>query len=560
MKKTYHHRIGSFFLCVALVAIISIAAGSARAAPSRIAILPFKINAEKDLSFLKVGITDMLTSRLTQADKVMVIDREQTEQSMGSVTGVLNEAKARTIGRQLAADYVIFGSITVFGDSVSIDAKMSDVAGIKPTIALFRQSPTMNDVIPQINLFAAEINEKAFGRVMDLKQGVAAAQPKTADRYDSRAHPDKLLSPDGGFYSSEEDIFSRDSSFAATGGRPGTSVNFWKSRNFRYLINGLSVGDADGDGAVETVVITPHTVRIFKNENKKFHEVAKIDDGRQSQHLGVDVADINGNGFAEIFVTSLNAQRTSVQSFVVEFNAGAGTYPKIVEDSSWYYRVADLPNRGKILVGQRHKLGAPFSGSVHELTWDESDYVPSSRIRIGKDINIIGMTMGDVLNDGQETAVAYDRDDYIRIFEVSGREIWKGSDHYGGSTLYYSLPLTDTGQVENRGYFPGRLLVRKSEAGEKTEVITFTNQELARRFLEQFRSFSKSRIVSLSWDGLGLTTNWATRKISGAIRDLAIGDFDNDGTDELVSAVIIKEGAFVMTEPKSSLIAYDLIK
>ena len=43
------------------------------AEPKRIALLPFKINAEKDMSYLQNGIFDMFTSRLTKEGEVEVI-------------------------------------------------------------------------------------------------------------------------------------------------------------------------------------------------------------------------------------------------------------------------------------------------------------------------------------------------------------------------------------------------------------------------------------------------------------------------------------------------------
>ncbi len=55
-----------------------------------------------------------------------------------------------------------------------------------------------------------------------------------------------------------------------------------------------------------------------------------------------------------------------------------------------------------------------------------------------------------------------------------------------------------------------------------------------------------------------LAPNWKTTEISGRISDYAIGDFDNDGYDEILASVVTKEGTTVGMESKSVLIAYDL--
>jgi len=47
--------------------------------------------------------------------------------------------------------------------------------------------------------------------------------------------------------------------------------------------------------------------------------------------------------------------------------------------------------------------------------------------------------------------------------------------------------------------------------------------------------------------------------MTGYIPDYSIGDYDNDGQDELIAALILKEGKVALfTEPKSTIIAYEL--
>jgi hypothetical protein len=74
---------------------------------------------------------------------------------------------------------------------------------------------------------------------------------------------------------------------------------------------------------------------------------------------------------------------------------------------------------------------------------------------------------------------------------------------------------------------------------------------------KKLRVFEKGRVVSLTWKNLGLMPDRETRKISGHISDCAIGDFDNDGADELVAVHVAKQGTAV-TSAKSSIIAYEI--
>ncbi|MGB5617909.1 MAG: hypothetical protein WBM78_13785, partial [Desulfobacterales bacterium] len=78
MKKSLLiHRIltiGVLLLCIAAWPVQAKAAE-----PQRVAVLPFKMNAEKDLSFLRNGIFDMLSSRLSDPGKVQVLSRTEVE-------------------------------------------------------------------------------------------------------------------------------------------------------------------------------------------------------------------------------------------------------------------------------------------------------------------------------------------------------------------------------------------------------------------------------------------------------------------------------------------------
>ena len=111
------------------------------AEPERVALLPFKINAEKDLTFLQNGIFDMLSSRLADPGKVVVLSRAEIDTALAGTIGPQDEATARKLGQTLSANYVLFGSLTMFGDSLSIDAKMTDVSGAETAGGCFHPEP-----------------------------------------------------------------------------------------------------------------------------------------------------------------------------------------------------------------------------------------------------------------------------------------------------------------------------------------------------------------------------------------------------------------------------------
>jgi len=546
------HKINHVVLiCLIAFAALSINFSDA-AEPKRVALLPFKINAEKDMSFLQNGIFDMLTTRLSKDDEVVVIGRQEVEATLTAMGNpdVADESLARKIGSRLNADFTLFGSLTVFGNSISIDAKMVDVAGNRPSASFSEQSQDLGGVITKVNQIAAEINTTIFDRQPEVAQKTAPAPQaaKTAPKDDTHMHPEKLLKSGGAEGQGSPFIMAEDE-------EKGGFQKLWRSASFKNLINGIALGDVDKDGKIETVVVTPHTVMVYRAEEGKFYKVHETEEDGGRYHIGVDVADINENGYPEIFITALNVQLTELNSFVLEYNGQ--TFNKIVDNSRWYYRVAGVPHRGNVLFGQRPSSQSLSYGKIYDMLWRNGDYVPEEEVKVPRKTNLLGFAPGDVSGEARQVAVAYKENDHIQLIDTSGKEMWQSSESYGGSSLYWAAAWTDQGQQLNPKYYPMRLLVRDANADKTGQVIVVKNYDWMGGKLD-YRRFTASHIESLTWDGLGLTTVWKTRKMTGFISDFAIGDFDNDGKLEIVAALVTEEGRIITTDPKSTIIAYEL--
>jgi outer membrane protein insertion porin family len=86
----------------------------------RVIILPFKIHAQEDLSYLQKEIPQAIKTQLEQEGaKVLVIDRESLESRNMKAENVKD---IREIGIQTGTDYVLWGSLTWIGQNFSLDA------------------------------------------------------------------------------------------------------------------------------------------------------------------------------------------------------------------------------------------------------------------------------------------------------------------------------------------------------------------------------------------------------------------------------------------------------
>ncbi len=545
MKKSFHAATRFVLMSFAVITIISTSV-YASAKQERVAIIPFKINAQEDMAFLKDGILSMLSSRLSWEKKVVVINRQETEKAVQSVTGPLNEKKALKIGAVLEADYVLFGSLTIFGNSVSLDSKMLDVSEKKEPLSFYNQSHGIDEVIPKINLFAEAINEKVFGRKTAVK---LLPERRTEEEPSIYAHPERMLS--GAFIDdgkNEEEL----SPFIISR-RAGETKGFHKSRNLKMQVKGLALGDVDGDGKTETVIMLSQKIIVYRFEKNRFLKIKEIVGEKRHHFISVDVADIKRDDKAEIFVTCLNTNSKKLESFVLEWNGNDFEY--ILKNENIYYRALVHPERGHILFGQKKGVSDLFLSGVYELAWSGGRYELQDRVSLPKETTVFSFALGDVMNNGSEMTVVFDEEDRLRIFSHNGEQEWKSEDRYGGSENY--LDTSSGKESEDRIYLPHRIFVTDLDKNGKTEVVVVKNHSLSSRLFKRYRRYSGGEFASLSWDGLGLAQNWSTRKASGYFADYAIGDIDNDGEPELAVAVASKRGS-IMQKAKSSIIFYEL--
>ncbi|BBO86682.1 hypothetical protein DSCO28_72480 (plasmid) [Desulfosarcina ovata subsp. sediminis] len=548
---------------------------SALATPTRVAILPFNINAEKDLSFLQEGILDMLASRLAWKDKVGVISKNETRSAVASVTDFEGESRALLVGGKLHADYVLFGSLTVFGESLSIDAKMVDVSGQQKPLPFFAQTRSMGEVVPQVNQFASNINATVFGRAPAQSMSTAATSPEGTpsgapmqapqQAYNPRMHPEKLLQS-GVQNEGQDPVMGQtyqqtpNPAFIATAPAygAGDAANFWKSQRFKSLITGIGIGDVDKDGLLETVIVTANEVLVYRNQNGRMARVAELETINTNQYLGVDVGDINGNGYAEIFVSSIGPRKDAYNSFVLEYDGSE--YRRIASDLPWHFRIVNPGAEGDFLVAQKEP---PADGNlrtqpIFRMNWDGSAYTPGNLFLQGQKANVFGVAAGNLISETETSIIGYSEYDRILIFRPGGAMEWKSTNAYGGSLSNFHFPgkkeIKDTGTH----FFAMRLRTADLDHNGKVELIAAANNEISNRIMQNQRAYSNSRLVSLSWNGMGMTENWKTNEISGRISDYFIGDFDNDGTNELVAAVIRKEGSLAFADAESVIVSYTL--
>jgi hypothetical protein len=177
----------------------------------------------------------------------------------------------------------------------------------------------------------------------------------------------------------------------------------------------MAIGDVTGDGQNETVFLADQTLFVYRLSGAKFAKIAELPFKGEHHLLGADVADANGNGKAEIFVTRYSIRTNRLNSFVLEWDKNA--LVRIADNQGWYFRVTEVPDRGPVLFGQKRGMSDVFQPGIYELEYRQGDYVELDSATVPRSVSVYGFALGDALNSGRMAVVSFTRDDLIRIFD-----------------------------------------------------------------------------------------------------------------------------------------------
>ncbi|MEJ5377046.1 MAG: FG-GAP-like repeat-containing protein [bacterium] len=577
-----------------------------QAATVRVAILPFQVHSGEDLSYLQRGIQDMLSTRVSQQGAVQVVDRGQIASLEKELASAVDVSKAAALGSKLGADFVVFGSISKLGTHVSLDGQVVDVKARATKASLAAEAPNLDGVIPQVSRLAQEIRAAALGQAQPAARGVQQSQAApTASTQPAAGLPQQQLVapapgvtypvppggypvPPGGFTGGKaEELFSRSDEEGGVIVNQGPSINpafimAYQADKMRrgYVktpelnlsdIQSLDVGDLDGDGANEVAIADEEKLHIYKDifgdPSKK---VVLTPVPRHAKILSIDVADVNRNGTAEIYVTAIVEKGETIASAIVEYRDGK--YQVIAKDVPYFFRVLRSTQEGQILFGQekrqrfmadraRDSMFNPFLSPVR-LRWEGGKLVAGEELTLKDPVCILGLTAVDVDRDGTDEYLGFDQRDYLKLYNAKGGIVWVSSDPYGRTANFFlkdfkqEFPST-VDAPDPRVWLPPRIVTVDLDGDGIEEVVVCHNYEPL-KLLANSRFFTKSAVFSLSWDGVDFMENWRTREMKGYVADYQVKDVDGDGKPELLVGLVYKRGTMDYLKTNAALIAFQL--
>ncbi|MBN1574366.1 MAG: outer membrane protein assembly factor BamA [Deltaproteobacteria bacterium] len=155
-----------FIILMIMVALVTaVLTGPVFAADKKVkvTVLPFSIFAAEDLSDYEADIQNVLLSALAYHEKIEPLDKEKLSSIIGDKPpDQMDEAYARMVGSKMGADYVVLGSMTKVGETISLDAKLVPVRGKKDAERFYVETYGLATVLDRVGDIAKKINEKIF--------------------------------------------------------------------------------------------------------------------------------------------------------------------------------------------------------------------------------------------------------------------------------------------------------------------------------------------------------------------------------------------------------------
>ena len=473
MKKIFTVGLILYLLLIFLIKIVE------AQAQKKIAILPFCLYGPVEFNYLKDGIYNMFFVRLGN-NKIKVIGKEEVQKAMATlkINEMPTKAQVYQLGERLKADYVLYGNITITDQETSIAIKVLNMAQNK--VYSFSSQCAKRQLLLRLSALVTKINDNIWGQQTQatIAQPLLSSETKTS----SKPLPELKV------------------------------TNKWYSYPLSFQAKGLTIGDINGDGHNELVLIDDNNIWIYRYV-KGFLALLKKKEFPDNVFLvNIDSCDVDQDGKEELLITKMTKNLATSEVYLWQ----EGRLKSLAKDIPWCLKVQIYPNGEKVILGQKDF----YKGNLFRLIWNGEGFNIDEKIHSLANVRAFDCLLVES-GDSLQNLLCLDKQHHL-IFNKR----WKSHEYYDG------------------------LLAFDLDKKPPWEVIAYQNHSQ-----KEQGGFCQGQFKLLSWDKMGMRVVWSSPKITGCITDCCIGDFDNDGHKELVFVVV---RTTLPVGKKTIVIAYDL--
>lgn len=469
--------------------------GLAAAEPPRLLVLPFEFSAQRSFEHLERALPDLLASRIGQGKEVIIVQAGAPPE-LSAGRRAFSGALARELGAAHRADYVLYGRVTEIGDRFSVDAALYDARSGDAVGRYSVEGADLSQFIPKVG----ELGQS-------LRQRFAAAAQAAAP--------------------------------------PAAARKTWFSPPLAIEMRGVGAGEVTQSGTSDIVLITREEVQVYRRQADRLELVTRYAAAGGLENIGVDVASLDGDGRAKIYVTA-TAPGNSLASYVLQWN-GAALQP-VASRLPWHLRITQLTD-GPALLAQQRGLDAFFEGPVRRLAWREGKLVAGEALELPGHVTLYSFVVADLDDDGRPEVISLQSRSALTVYDAQGRVLRRGAQ-YGQSAVYVVEKRERNDAPAEEAQLPGRLRAIKLP-GRRVSLLAAQNHE-AIGFFHRARDFTNGEIVALRWQADGLEEVWRTERLA-YVADFQVSTLKpGDAPVLVIGTVTTFRGAF--SPPRSFIV------
>ena len=509
-------------------------------------VAPFKVSGPQGYSYLGQAVPSMLTSRLFQQGKFEPAARQDAALKEKAPS---SKDAAASMAKKYAADYIVWGSITVMGDQASLD-----VSALSPNGKVWKKASTspVNALIGGLQNMADSVNIEVFGRT-DVAPASAAGGPASPNSAFMMNETHGNVSTSGTYLNSSLRYQGEES-----------AASQLRSQMLKYECFGSEIADIDGDGKNEVLMLAKRKLYAYTwNGEKRLTQIAEYDLPAVMTPVLVRFFK-EADGKRYIILTGSDENDRTAFSEVLTFSNGK--FHTAVKFIDRYLNVVNLPPHFKpVLIGQDPDRSKTVGGKVYEMQIVDGRLVRRGNIaNLPKNATVFNFAWIPAANGkGGDHVVTVTETENLATFNTKGQPLAVSQDVYCAGTTYI---LGDRGigglsaheDDEIMSYVPIRLVVVDLDRDGRYEVLAVKPVTTAGKLFTNYRTYPQGEVHALIWDGMALDLLWKTRRIKGTVCDVTVADVDNNGRLDLVVTVNSFGGIMNGTNTRCALFIYPL--
>lgn len=477
------------------------------APPGKMIFLPFTVKTDTPHQYLQDGLTDILATRMTNRTGLIAVHKSSQTRQLAALIETGDQQAFKDMLNKMGGDYLVIGSLEQQDTDYEIMIYVFNRR--KPTPSSFsKQITTLDRAIPAMDELSIEIAGKVFNK--GQPEPLIASTPESDGTSGFQtAHPDRAF---------REGLY-RPATILGLDGDEFKVLSTRRSRKIPTPVRAMEVGDLDGDGTEEIVLIEHGNMSIYRFSMDHFQHVADQPIPAYLAPHAVNLADLDGNGLQEIYIVANNGDKPSSQVFEWD----GSTFHTLFKDVAYYIRPGLNWHGKEVLIGQMGSTLGPVGRSFYQLVKTADGTLGTTeKIVIPRGFNLLDFIIADLDQDGVQEFAGITTKNHLVVMDQAGKPLWKSEAGYGASKAFLGTLSSNRAGGRTPTYMHTRLIARDQDGDGKPELIVGRNRLTNVKFFERLRYFEGSSISALSWDGSGMTTLWETRKIPGYTTDYQV--------------------------------------